>query len=119
MVCSQKEFLMRLLITTFALAVCGVLVSAADNPFAGSWKLNTAKSTGPAPSCFPDGIMRIPPEIFTGAGNQKPAREVSGKVKQSAECTGVYLFTPSPDGRTLTLTQPQKNPIFKAVFDKQ
>jgi hypothetical protein len=96
-----------------------VLVSAADNPFAGSWKLNTAKSVGPAPSCVHDGIMRIRPEIFTGAGNQGPAGEPSGKGKQSAECTSVYLFTPSPDGRTLTLTQPQKNPAFKAVFDKQ
>ena len=109
---------MRLLVTTLAFAICGVLASAADNPLAGSWKLNPAKSTGPATSCFPDGVLRLPPEIFTGARNQKLG-EVSGKVKQAGECAGVYLFTPSPDGRTLTLTQPQKNPTFKAVFDKQ
>lgn len=110
---------MRLLVTTLALAICGVLASAADNPFAGSWKLNTVKSTGPSTSCFPDGTLKIPSEIFTGAGSQQPAGETSGKGKRSGECASVYLFTPSPDGRTLTLTQPQKNPAFKAVFDKQ
>jgi hypothetical protein len=99
------------------LTFCGFLALAKDNPFAGSWRLNTAQSKGHAPSCVHDGILRIAPEIFTGSSKPKPAEGPAGVA--AGKCTGVYLFTPSSDGRTLTLTQPQGHPGDKAVFEKQ
>jgi hypothetical protein len=112
---------MRLLVTTLALAFSGFLASAADNPLAGSWKLNAAKSLGPAPPCVQDGILKIRAEVFTGSPKPDPARGPTGAAHtpESGKCATVYLFTPSPDGRTLTLTQPQGNPVFKSVFEKQ
>jgi hypothetical protein len=110
---------MRLLATTLVLSVCGFVGSAADNPLAGSWKLNPAKSTGPTPPCARDGILRIQPEIYTGSSNPKPAKEPVGAGSTSAKCTSVYLFTPSADGRTLTMTRPNADPPVKAVFEKQ
>jgi hypothetical protein len=110
---------MRLLAATLLLTFCGFLAFAADNPLAGSWKLNPAKSTGPTPPCVRDGVLRIQPEIYTGSSNTKPAKEPAGAGSQSAKCTSVYLFTPSADGRTLTMTRPNANPPVKSVFEKQ
>lgn len=107
---------MRLLIslTISLLPFFGVAALAKDNPLAGSWRLNTAQSKGPAPFCMHDGILRIGPEIYTGTSKPKSSSE-----RNSGKCSEVYLFTPSPDGRTLTLTLPQGHPGDKAVFEKQ
>jgi hypothetical protein len=110
---------MRSLVITLAVAFCG-LASAADNPYAGSWKLNPMKSVGPPPACLQNGILRLPAEIYTGP-KSAPAT-VSAKAARAPQASrcGVYFFQPSPDGRTLTVTQPQeKNPTFKSVFEKQ
>ena len=101
----------------FAFATYGLMASAADHSLAGAWKFNIAKSVGPAPSCMQDGILTIQAEVYTGS----PKQDKDGRAAHSpktAKCNTVYLFTPSPDGRTLTLT-PQANPNFKSVFDKQ
>ena len=112
---------MRLLVTALALAFSGFVASAADNPFAGSWKLNTAKSLGPAPACMQDGILTIRTGIYTGSSKPAPSPGTAGSARaaESGKCATVYLFTPSPDGRTLTLTRPQGNPAFKSIFEKQ
>jgi len=97
---------------------------AQDNPYAGTWKLNAEKSIGPAPACAVlsnDGILRIAPGIFTGspASNSAPLPARLATGSKSSQCVGAYKFTSSPDGRTLTITQPQINPEYKAVFDRQ
>ena len=71
--------------------------------------------------CVQDGILKIRAEVFTGSPSPDSAgeRTVVTHVPESGKSATVYLFTPSPDGRTLTLTQPQRNPAFKAVFEKQ
>jgi hypothetical protein len=109
---------MRLMVTTLVLACCGLLASATDNPLAGTWKLNAAKSTGPTPPCVRGGILIIPAEIYTGSSSSKPVRQPAGTASESANCTSVYLFTPSADGRTLTMTRPNADPAYKTVFDK-
>ena len=83
---------MRLLVTGLVLVFCGLLGSAADNPLAGSWKLIPAKSSGPAPACFGDGILRIRPEIFTGTGVHKPAGDAVRKESRPAAqaCTCLH-----------------------------
>jgi hypothetical protein len=112
---------MRLLVTTLALACCAFAAAAADNPLTGSWKLNAAKSTGPTPPCVREGVLRIPREIFSGSADSKPGRESwsSATGSRSARCSSVFLFTPSADGRTLTMTRPNASPAFKTVFEKQ
>jgi len=112
---------MRLVVTALALALAGFIASAADNPLAGSWKLNSARSVGPTPPCFQVGILEIRAEVFTGSPKSYSARErtVVAHAPEPGKCATVYLFTPSPDGRTLTLTRPQGNPAFKSVFEKQ
>jgi hypothetical protein len=108
---------MRVLISAVfsVLTFCGFLAFAEEakvNPYAGSWRLNTLQSKGPAPACLNDGILRIPPEIYTGSS--KPAR-----AERPSCAPSVHKFTLSSDGRTLTLTQPQGHPGDKAVFEKQ
>jgi hypothetical protein len=96
----------------------GVSVLAADNPYAGTWKFNTAKSKGATPTCLDNGLMVIPPDALTSASAANPDRSLV-KLK-SANCfRRVYKFTASQDGQTLTLTQPQIDPNYKAVFDRQ
>jgi hypothetical protein len=100
---------------TFLLAFSNFLV-AQNIPFAGtSWKLNSEKSKGPTPACLAleKGILQLPREIYTGSPSDKPVRPLPAK------CAIVYKFDFSPDGRTLTLTQPQLDASFKTVFDKQ
>ncbi len=106
------------LVPTLVFASFGLLASTEENALAGPWKLNVAKSAGPAPSCVHDGILRIPSKIFTGSSDRKPTERLT-RTSHSTECTGVYLFTPSSDGRTLTLTQPQVNLSITYVFEKQ
>lgn len=91
---------------------------AADNPYAGTWKLNLEKSKGPTPACLDNGILVIPPEIFTGAAAPNQDTRLT-KIKSPNCFRRVYKFTASPDGRALTLTQPQIDPAFRAVFDRQ
>jgi len=113
---------MRLLAATLTLALNIFVASAADVPLAGTWKLNAAKSAGPAPACVHDGILRIRPEVYKGPRKLDAAGQTNGGATNAAEpgkCSTVYLFTPSPDGHTLTLTQPHVNPAFKSVFEKQ
>jgi hypothetical protein len=110
---------MRLMVTTLMLACCSFLASAADNPLAGTWKLNATKSIGPTPPCVRGGILIIPAEIYTGSSSPKPVRQTAGTASESAKCTSVYLFTPSTNGRTLTMTRPNADPAYKTVFDKQ
>jgi hypothetical protein len=93
------------------LAACGVQAFADQNPYAGTWKLNKAKSHGSMPACVQNGVLKIKPEIYTGS--PKSAGTPSG------QCRDVYLFAPSADGRTLTMTHPQSDPKFIAVFEKQ
>jgi hypothetical protein len=89
---------------------------AADNPVAGTWKLNTTESKGPVGAFVHNGILQIPPEIYKGGSSDKNAP--AKKVAESGKGPAVYLFSPSPDGRTLTITQPQ-DPSIKLVFEKQ
>ena len=102
--------------TILLLALCGFVSSAEDLPFSGSiWRLNTDRSNGPVPSCLglKDGTMRLPTRMFTGSPTDRPVQPLP------AACALVYKFTWSPDGRTMTLTQPQLDPSFRAVFDRQ
>lgn len=43
-----------------------LLAIAANNLFAGSWKFDTAKSVGPAPSCVQNGILSVRTELRDG-----------------------------------------------------
>jgi len=99
-------------------AACQHLAFAEENPHAGTWKLNPAKSHGPIPACVQAGVLRIKPEVFTGSP-KSVGRSAAASGPSSGQCAGVYLFAPSPDGRTLTMTQPQVDPKFIAVFEKQ
>ena len=92
-------------------AACGHLAFADENPYAGTWKLNKEKSHGSMPACVQNGVLKIKPEIYTGS--PKSAGTPSGR------CQGVYRFAPSEDGHTLTMTQPQVDSKFIAVFEKQ
>jgi hypothetical protein len=104
-------------VVLFSLFLGSVL--AAENPFAGTWKLNTQKSVRLVPQCV-DEMMVIPPEPFpVSAASHQAIRIPNPKGPKPPQCRSVYKFTASPDGRTLTLTQPQVDPAFKAVFDKQ
>jgi hypothetical protein len=110
---------MRLIVTgILLLAACGLQAFADQNPYAGTWKLIAEKSHGPVPACVQDGVLKIKPEIFTGSPNST-GRSAAPAAPPSGRCAGVYRFTPSSDGRTLTMTQPQVDPNFKAVFEKQ
>lgn len=112
---------MRLVMTTIGLALAGFIASAADNPLAGTWKLNSAKSVGPTPPCVQDGILKIRAEVYTGSPKPDSARERTrgASASETAKCATVFLLTPSPDGRQLTLTRPQVHPAFQSVFEKQ
>jgi hypothetical protein len=72
-----------------------LLSFGAENPGAGIWKLNAAKSSGPVPACLDNGILKIPGGVYTGPANGSAQR-----------------------GPTLTMTQPQRDRNFKAVFDR-
>ena len=109
---------MRLTMRLIALgiAVTSVLAVAQNVPFAGTvWKLNPAKSSGRVPTCLTlaNGILRLPREIYTGSPSDKPVRQLPAK------CADVYKLTWASDGSTMTVTQPQLDANFKAVFDKQ
>jgi hypothetical protein len=99
-------------------AACHHPAFADENPHAGTWKLNPERSRGPVPACVQNGVLKIKPEIYTGS--PKPAlRSAAAPGPSSAKCAGVYRFAASPDGHTLTMTQPQVDPKFIAVFEKQ
>jgi hypothetical protein len=75
-----------------------------------------------------DDTSREPPEAIdtgTSRNGANPTMLFRQKIvfnfprSPSGKCAGVYLFTPSSDGRTLTMTQPQVDAKFKAVFEKQ
>ncbi len=99
-------------IAAVLLALCSFLICADVNPLAGTWKLDPVRSKGPVPSMVRDGFLTFPPEIFLG-GSPPRNRTPNGKVP------GVYKMTVSPDGRTLTMTQPQAVPEHRTVFDRQ
>ena len=122
--CPAWEFRMRTLINFIAtsVAVCGLFAQAEENPAAGTWKLNAAKSTlnGVAlPFVQNDGVLRIKPEIFTGSSAAKPPERQARPRANSNSAASVFNFDLSPDGRTLTLTHPGTDREFKAVFDKR
>jgi hypothetical protein len=98
------------------LALGSFVVVAENIPFAGAvWKLNSEKSNGRTPTCLglDKGNLRLPSQMLTGSPTDKPIRPLP------AQCALVYKFTWSPDGRTMTMTQPELDASFKAVFDKQ
>jgi len=110
---------MRLLAAIAIAAACLVASShAADNPTAGTWKLNAAKSQlkGPAPAFVHNGVLQIPPEVFTGADQSEPmpAAQLPGGA-----APGVFKFDVSPDRRVLTVTRLRSDSSFKMVFDRQ
>jgi hypothetical protein len=111
---------MRLIAIGLLLFAAGQHLAFADdnNRYAGTWKLDTAKSHGPMPACLQKGILNISPEIYTGSP-KSGAQPATGTGSPTGSCKGVYFFSQSPDGRTLTMTQPQAHPEFKAVFEKQ
>jgi hypothetical protein len=110
---------MRLIaIGALLLAACQHLAFADENPHAGTWKLNKDKSHGSMPACVQNGVLKIKPEIYTGSP-KAAGRSAGASGPSSGQCDGVYRFAPSADGRTLTMTQPQVDPKFIAVFEKQ
>jgi len=117
--------LMRAIVgfVTLLPVVCGLLCFAQEPTFSGTWKFNSQKSIGPAPVCLTNGVLKIPVAIYTGPGSGTSQRTSSGAnaaPSPTAKCaSGVYKFDTSPDGRTLTMTQPQRKGNFKAVFDRQ
>ena len=101
---------------TLLLTLYGALALAQDNPAAGSWRLNTAKSSisGPLPAAVHNGILKINREIFTGTSSPRTPRASGQPARQP-----VFKFDLSPDGQTLTLTRPGSDPNLKIVFDRQ
>src|SRR5277367_2314316 len=104
----RVEILMRIRIAALLGILAASLALADDNAFAGAWKLNVEKSNGRPYFVMRDGVLRIPPDIFKG-GVIPTAIAPNGKVPQ------VFKFEISPDGRTMTVTQPQADPNFRAV----
>jgi hypothetical protein len=88
------------------------LVLADGNPFAGTWKLNVEKSNSRAPFLLPDGVLRIPSEVFKGGA-------ISSAGPRNGKGGEVFYFSITPDGQTLTLTQPQTDPNYKVVFERR
>jgi hypothetical protein len=101
---------------TLLLLASSLLSSAADNQFAGTWKLNAAESKGTVPACVQNGVLHIRPGIYKGDSSDRKTAPAKNEA-QSGKCASVYLFSPSADGRTLTVTQPQ-DPSLRAVFEK-
>ena len=104
---------MRMMVALVLFIACGLVSAAEKNPYAGTWKLNVQKSIGPPPAWVQNGILKLPAEIYTGASSAQPAGKTAGRSD------GVYKFDLSPDGRTLTVTQPQRSSRDKAVFERQ
>ncbi len=96
---------------------CGLLAVAAENPAAGAWRLNPAKShiTGPLPTFVQNGMLQVQPEIYTGG--KAPARRARRNSANAA--APVYKFDFASDGRTVTLTRPTADPELKLVFERQ
>jgi hypothetical protein len=109
---------MRLTIRFIVLLVAFSSVVAAFEsfPFAGTvWKVNPEKLNGPVPHCLDlnKGLLRLPTRMLTGSPTDKPVRPLPAK------CALVYKFAWSSDGLTMTLTQPQLDPSYRIVSDKQ
>jgi hypothetical protein len=94
-----------------------VVVAAAENPVAGTWKLDLTRSTTEScPSGLrPSSTLIVPKEVYTGA-----AREAIENVplKSAGAAAEVSLFHISPDGRTLTQTLARK-PECKLVYERK
>ena len=99
-------------------AACEHLAFADENPHAGTWKLNPERSRGPVPACVQNGVLKIKPEIYTGS--PKPAvRSAAARDRRPANARAFIDSPRRADGHTLTMTQPQVDPKFIAVFEKQ
>ncbi len=108
---------MRAFIGVLALTVALFGAFAQDNPNAGAWKWNAAKSSGagPLPPLVHNGILKIDREIFTGTTTPRTPRTAA----QSSAKPQLFHFDLSADGQTLTLTRPGADPTLKLVFDRQ
>jgi len=104
---------MRAILALIALTAA---LFAQDNPAAGTWKWNAAKSTltGPLPASVHNGILKIDRQIFTGSTAPRTPRSAVPSAPQP-----VYKFDLSPDAQTLTLTRPGSDPTLKLVFDRR
>jgi hypothetical protein len=87
------------------------VVAAADNPVAGTWKLDLTRSTTEScPSGLrPSATLIVPKEVYTGAA--RPSKSAGATAELS-------LFHISPDGRTLTKTLARK-PECKLVYERK
>ncbi len=105
-------------LSVLAAVVSGTIVFAEANPAAGSWKLNSAKSTlnGPVPPMVHDGILKVDSEIVTGSNVGAIPRRFP---KSGTDMQSVYHVDLSADGLTLTVTRTFSSPLLKIILDRQ
>jgi hypothetical protein len=108
----RLQRIVRIKCAALLLTIFTCLALSDANPFAGTWKLNAEKSNSRAPFLLRDGVLRIPSEVFKGGA-------VSSGGPRNGRGGEVFYFAITPDGRTLTLTQPQTDPNYKVVFERR